>query len=620
MCGITGFNWSNSNKIKELTETLKHRGPDDTGYFIDKKISFGQKRLSILDLSVAGHQPMFYSPQKGAFSEKYKKELMPTADIGIVFNGEIYNFKEIRQELINKNYKFTTNCDTELVLAAYREWGQNCVEKFNGMWAFCIYDKKKETLFLSRDRLGIKPLYYYQSGNKFVFSSELKAFFKLKIPFEINNDSLNHFFIFSCTPPDYSIIKNVRKLQAAENLIYSIRENKIISKNKYWNTKFSENKITEQNAEKKIYNLIDDSVKKRLLSDVEVGAFLSGGLDSSIIVYFMKKYTENLKTFSIKFDYNDFNESNYARIISKKFGTKHYEISFTAKDIKKLIAELPHFYDDPFGDESMIPTYLVSKIASKHVSVVLSGTGSDEIFGGYSRYKEYLILKKLKTQPAILKKILINIYKQINFDKASKLQELLFSNNDNELYIKLLSDLFRGNDSINIDLNKIKYLEKLFNQKTSLNSILNFDQNHYLSEDLLIKEDRATMAHSLEGRVPFLDHRIVEFANSLPEKLKLKFRTEKYILKKTFKNKLPSEIINRKKQGFGVPLKHYFRNEIKSYAESIIFDFNDFQYYDKKIVREIWNLHQSKKTDYASFFWNIIIFNKWYNKWKYETI
>ncbi|RLD83249.1 MAG: asparagine synthase (glutamine-hydrolyzing) [Bacteroidetes bacterium] len=617
MCGIAGFNWVDNNKIAEITETLNHRGPNDTGYHVDNSVSLGQKRLSILDLSDAGHQPMFYTPEKGACSSKYKKELIANSKTGIVFNGEIYNFKEIRTQLQNKNYVFTTNCDTELVLAAYLEWGTKCVEKFNGMWAFCIYDKEKNILFLSRDRLGIKPLYYYQSENKFIFASELKAFYKAKIPFEINTDSLNHFFIFSCTPNDNSIIENVKKLQAAENLIYSLTENKIISRNKYWKTKFSEDKISENEASEQLYKLIDDSVKKRLLSDVEVGAFLSGGLDSSIIVYFMQKYVKNLKTFSIRFDYNDFNESAYAKIIADKFETQHFEIAFTAKDIKKLIDELPHFYDDPFGDASMIPTFLVSKVASEHVSVVLSGTGSDEIFAGYGRYSEYLTLKKLKKQPAFFKNLLVNIYKQRNPDKAAKLKQLLFTKNDEELYFKLLSDLFRGEDAIRPNLNKIKKLEKYFNQNSILNSVLNFDQNLYLSEDLLVKEDRATMAHSLEGRVPFLDHRVVEFANSLPVNLKLKYKTGKYGLKKTFDKHLPKEILYREKQGFGVPLKHYFRNELKDYAESIIFDFKDFEYFDKVIVRKMWNLHQTGKADYASLFWNIIIFNKWYSNWKY---
>jgi len=620
MCGITGFNWNDNNKIAELTETLKHRGPDDTGTFSDKNISFGQKRLSILDLSDAGHQPMFYSANKGACSAKYKAELIASSKVGIVFNGEIYNFKEIRAELRNKNYLFTSNCDTELVLAAYQEWGVKCVEKFNGMWAFCIYDKEKNTLFLSRDRLGIKPLYYYQSDNKLIFSSELKPFFKAQVPFKIDADSLNHFFIFSCTSNTNSIIEGVKKLQAGENLVYNLSENKIIFREKYWKTNFSEQVISEKEASEKLYQLIADSVKKRLLSDVEVGAFLSGGVDSSVIVYFMQKFLPKLKTFSISFDYTDFNESTYAKIIADKFGTEHFEIAFSAKDIKKLIDELPHFYDDPFGDASMIPTFLVSKVAAKHVSVVLSGTGSDEIFAGYGRHKEYLTLKKLTKQPAFFKAFLVNIYKLKNQDRASKLKQLLFTESDNLLYIKLLSDLFRGEDAVETDLAKLKNLEKHFVHSHPINDVLSFDQNIYLSEDLLVKEDRATMAHSLEGRVPFLDHRLVEFANSLPVNLKLKQKTGKYILKKTFDKLLPHEILHRKKQGFGVPLKHYFRNELKDYAESIIFDFKGFEYYDKALVRKSWDLHQAGKVDYSSFFWNIIIFNKWYNTWNYEAI
>lgn len=617
MCGITGFNWSDSIKISELTETLKHRGPDDTGIFCDNNISIGQKRLSILDLSDAGHQPMFYDRKNGASSKKHNTELIEKSNIGIVFNGEIYNFKEIKNELNKKDYNFTSNCDTELVLAAYTEWGTACVEKFNGMWAFCIYDKQKNTLFLSRDRLGIKPLYYYESSDKFIFASELKPFFKAKIPFEIDNNALNHYFIFNCTPNDNSILSNVKKLQAGENIIYSLSHSKIISKKKYRTTKFGNNNLSLQKASSQLYKLLEDSVKKRLLSDVEVGAFLSGGIDSSVIVYFMQKYVESLKTFSISFDYKEYNESSYARLVANKFGTKHHEIKFTAHDIKKLIDELPFYYDNPFGDSSMIPTYLVSKVASNHVSVVLSGTGSDEIFAGYKRYKEYLTLLKLFKKPTAVKKIITGLYSLKDTDKANKLRELLNTKDTTTLYFKLLSDLYRGNTPYKTYLSKIDNLKAYFSQDNPINNILNLDQNLYLSEDLLVKEDRATMAHSLEGRVPFLDHRIVDFANSLPVNYKLKNGTSKYILKKTFENYIPQSILKRKKRGFGVPLKHYFRKELKEYGESIIFDFNDFEYYDKKALREIWKLHQTGKADYSSLFWNIIIFNKWYNMWNY---
>ena len=263
----------------------------------------------------------------------------------------------------------------------------------------------------------------------------------------------------------------------------------------------------------------------------------------------------------------------------------------------------------------MIPTYLVSKVAAGNVKVVLSGTGGDEIFAGYKRYKEYMLLLKLQKLNKLLKSGIVNFYQLIEHDKAIKLKELIFTKCEKHLYIKLLSDLFRGNDTIHAKINKNQYLEQYFNQNSALRNILNFDQNIYLSQDLLVKEDRATMAHSIEGRVPFLDHDLVEFANNLPDMLKLKNNAGKYILRETFKNILPAKILYRKKKGFGVPLKYYFRNELKKYAYDIIFGFNKFYYYDKKLLKKSWDLHQSGKSDYSALFWNIIIFNKWFDRW-----
>jgi asparagine synthase (glutamine-hydrolysing) len=615
MCGIVGFNQKDEHKIVEINDTLSHRGPDDSGIYTNDQLSMGHKRLSILDLSIAGHQPMFYIPAKGACSDKYQKHLLSDALTGIVFNGEIYNFIELRNELRDIGYVFTTNCDTELVLAAYLEWGNDCVKKFNGMWAFCIYNKKDNLLFLSRDRFGKKPLYYYHKANLFAFASELKPFFKLNIPIIIDADALNHFFIFSHSPSENTIIQQIKKIRAGGRLIFSLKENKIIFEDKYWEPAFIKSGIDFLQAKTDIYGLIDDSVKKRLLSDVEVGAFLSGGLDSSIIAYFMKKHVENFKTFSIKFDYPDYNESIWAKKVAHYFSTDHYEINFNSEDIKKLIDTLPYYYDEPFGDESMIPTFLVSKVAAQYVKVVLSGTGSDEIFGGYNRYREYKILLKLRQQRKLIKKLLVKSYAYVNSDKAGKLNELIFSENDNILYIKLLSDLFRGNDGLNIDINKIYYLDKYFNQKSHLDNLLNFDQNHYLTDDLLIKEDRATMANSIEGRIPFLDYRLAEYVNALPDHYKIADNNGKYILKEIFKNKIPDEVLTRKKQGFGVPLKHYFRKELRKYTESIIFDSGINDYYNIIDVKKMWERHLSEKSDYSSFFWNLVIFNKWLERW-----
>jgi len=616
MCGIVGFNWPDLNMVSDMNETLNHRGPEGSGVYADRNVSFAHKRLSIQDLSIAGNQPMLYSKESGACSDNYNNQHILHCNYVVNYNGEIYNCKEIRKDLESKNYVFTTSCDTEVLLASYLEWGEKCVERFNGMWAFCIYDKIKEILFLSRDRFGTKPLYFYCKDSKFVFASELKPFFKLKIPFLVNPKALNHFLAYNATPIRSSIIQDVNKLESGYCLIFDLKTKEIKKYYNYWKTEFVPINIEIKEAKKQIYKLLDDSVKARLLADVQVGAFLSGGLDSSVLVYFMSKYIPELNTYSIKFDYKDFNESNYAKIVSQKFKTLHHEIEFNSYAIKEIIPKLPYFYDEPFGDESMIPTFLVSQVAAINTKVVLTGCGSDEIFAGYGRYREFLLLSKLLKFPKFVKESIVKIYKLKDPVVSFKLKELLFSKNPQEMYLKLMSGLFRGFDNSFFDSNILNDLYRFFDNKSNLNGILNFDQNHYLVEDIQTKVDRATMASSIEGRFPFLDFRLVEYVNNLPMEFKY-HKTGKFILKEIFKDILPREIVYRKKQGFGVPIKHYFRNELKEFAREIIFDFSDYDYYNKDETMKIWNLYQAGKADYSSYFWNIIMFNMWYKMWQY---
>jgi asparagine synthase (glutamine-hydrolysing) len=615
MCGITGF-INHRDKIKEVENLLVHRGPNDKGMYSDDRINLIHTRLSVLDLSYAGHQPMFYSENSGATSDKHRPELMQQSKAGIIYNGEIYNFKEIRSLLQSKGYTFTSQSDTELILAAYLEWGTECTKRLNGMWAFCIYDKVNQILFISRDKFGVKPLYYHVSENEFIFSSELKPFYKLMPSIEIDDEALNHYFILNTGPFQKTIVKDIKKFPPSSNMIFDLKTNKIALIDQYWNIKFEESENDETKIKSRLKELIGDSVKKTLLSDIEVGAFLSGGIDSSIIVMFMKEYSEKFKTFSFHFDYEDYNESDYAKIISDKFNTDHHEIEFNASDVKSLIDDLPIYFDEPFGDPSMIPSFLISKSASQYVKVVLSGTGSDEIFGGYERYKEFFTLSKLKNSPKLLRNVAISRYKKLNPDKVGKLIELLKEKDDRLLYIKLLSDVFRNPDETWYSPPQLEDFESFFGNFTGLNSLLSFDQKHYLFNDLLIKEDRAAGAFGMEARYPFLDYRVVEFVNKIESNLKIKDNIGKYILKETFKNDLPDEIINRKKNGFDVPLKHYFRNELKTYAEEIIFDnLHHLPVFNKDYIKNMWEHHQSGQTDYASFFWNLIMLIKWQDRY-----
>ncbi len=613
MCGIAGFTGNNIPKIKNIISKISHRGPDSLGYFADKKVTLGHARLSIIDLSEAGFQPMYYTQKQGAFSEKFNTQNIGNEEFAIVLNGEIYNFKEIKKQLSEKGLNFTTKSDTEVILAAYSYWGQDCVQHFNGMWAFAIYDFKTQEIFLSRDRFGQKPLYYSTENEQLIFGSTLKVFFEYGTEKKIDKESLNHFMIFGMMPTKKSIISGIKKLPPAHNLLYSLSENKIKSLTNYYKTVFTEKKITKNEAQKELLNLLKKSIKRRLIADVPTGAFLSGGVDSSAIVYFMQKELGNLKTFSVGFDYDDFNEAEQALLIAKKFKTEHHQINFTANDVKKLINTLPTYFDEPLGDASLIPATLVSKVASQHVKVVLSGTGADEIFAGYSRYTEYQKLLKFINMPKLIKATAVKSFKLKtgDSDKASKLKILLNSKKE-ELYLKLFSNSFRGENEFDIDFEKITHYKNYFRSNNFLNNALHFEQQIYLPEDLLIKEDRATMASSIEGRIPFLDYQLVDFANSLPEQLKLNGNTGKYILKKALEGILPDDILYRKKQGFGVPLKHYFRKELKVFTEKILFDFDKFDYYDKNTLRKLWNKHQAEESDYSHVFWSLIIFNKWY--------
>lgn len=615
MCGIAGFTQNDPQKAQKILTLLQHRGPDDEGVFSDQSLTFAQVRLSILDLSSAGFQPMFYDPTRGACSEKFCTNLMASAKVGIVFNGEIYNFQEIRQKLLKKGFVFTTKCDTEVVLAAYLAWGNAFLNELNGMFAFALYDLANKKLILARDRAGEKPLYFTHQNGFLAFGSELKTILAHDFTKKIDPYSLQYYLLWGYTPNENSILEKVQKLPPAHFLEYDLEKQEIIKIEKYWEIKFSDQYTDYEEVKEKTYQLIEDSVRLRMIADVPVGAFLSGGVDSSIMVYSMRKFVKDLKTFSVGFDYQDFNESSWAKIVSKKFETDHYEIQFSAKDVLELVPKLPYFFDEPFGDSSMIPTFLVSKVAREQVTVCLSGTGGDELFGGYERYSEYETLLKLRKLPTLFHKLGVFAYGFLNPDKSKKLENLLQSPDNQELYLRLFTHLFRDKEEIEVDKKQLKELKKYFSYENPLTNALNFDQHLYLPDDLLVKEDRATMANSLEGRIPFLDHRLIEFANQISPNLKIQKGEKKFLLKKMFEGKIPNEILYRKKQGFGVPLSHYFRKELKDFAYSQLFDFQDFDYYDKKLILRLWDKHQSEKSDYSYLFWILINFNQWYKQW-----
>lgn len=615
MCGIAGFNWQDDDLVRRMTEGLSHRGPDFRGCYSTEQFSFGHARLSILDLSAAGHQPMLYSRSRGVSSLEFRTQYMSSADAAVTFNGEIYNFQEIKKELETLGYFFYTHSDTEILLASYLEWGEECVRKFNGMWAFCLFDKKKDRLFLSRDRMGQKPLYYHCQDGRFVFGSELKTLFTAGVEKNIDPMALNHYFLFKFTPPEKTVFVNIHKLSPGHNLVFDLQSKRILSRYKYWSLSL-ESKIDDVGqATEGLASILEKAVSRRLVADVPVGAFLSGGLDSSIVVGLMAKHTDRIKTFSVGFDRADYNESAWALKVSKHFGTHHYEIVFTADDVRKLIKELAYFYDDPFADISMIPTYLVSKVAKEHVSVALSGMGADELFGGYQRYRDFHRILALRNLPSVVKKVVLKLLMWRNADYSAKLNLLLQEKDNCFLYSKLFSHMFRNPGDATLEsLEPLDY-KSFFEGSSSLAGMLMFDQNIYLPENGLLKEDRASMAFGLESRAPFMDWQVVQFANNLADHLKVSQRESKYILKKTFEGLLPREIVYRKKQGFGVPISLYFRGELKDFARDLLFDVPDHGFYDVSSVKSAWDEHLSCRRDYSPFLWSVMMFNLWYHEW-----
>lgn len=616
MCGIVGFSGSDRTALEAATRLLAHRGPDDEGLFVDDWVSLGHRRLSILDLRPAGHQPMFYDRALGAVSERLNPLAVAAAEVGIVFNGEIYNFHEVRAELEAKGYVFATRGDTEVILASYLEWGETCMQRFNGMWAFALVDRRRRTLLLARDRLGVKPLYILDEGGRLIFGSEVKVFLKLGGSRPVAPDSLAYYTAFGFTPPGATMLSGVQKLNPGEALVYDLAERRISRRFRYWDIPWpAPVSRSFGEAAVELRELLTAAVRRRLIADVPVGAFLSGGVDSSIIVALMRPAVADLKTFSVRFDHPEYDESPWSRLVAKQMGTDHHELPFSAADVRSLIDRLPDFYDDPLGDPSMIPTYLVSQVARQHVTVSLSGTGGDELFAGYPRYREALVLQRLRALPRPLRRLLVALYARANPDRARKLEGLLESADAGTLYLQLFSHRFRRlGDRLPGSSGAAQPLPRE-DASDPLRPMLHVDQSVYLPEALLVKEDRASMAHGLEARVPFLDYTVVEYANSLPPDFKLRGGEGKRILKHAFADVLPRGVSARRKQGFGVPLAAYFRGELRGFAEERLFEPATRGLVDEATVRELWAEHQSGRSDYAQYLWCILSFNVWYSRW-----
>lgn len=544
MCGIAGFNWLDKELIKKMTEVISHRGPDDSGFYSSKNASLGHRRLSIIDLSKKGHQPMMNKDKS----------------LVIVFNGEIWNYKDLRKELQSK-YSFTSNSDTEAIIHGYSEYGEKIFSMLDGMFALCIYDIKANKLLMARDRIGKKPLYYYFKDNHFIFSSEIKSILCHDISLEINPECLSDYLTLRHSPKNITMFKNIYKLPQGS---YSILENgKLTIKNYSLLPQFNNrNKPSVDIAD----NLISSSIKKRLMSDVPIGVFLSGGLDSSAIVAYMSKFTRNIRTFSIGFD-SKVDETKYARIIAKKFNTKHTEIKLD-QDILKYLPEVVYHFDEPLADPASLPTYLLCKEVSKHVKVALSGEGGDEVFGGYQSFNYIPEIIQIQRIPYIIRKNIIApiinlISKYYSYPKKHvflALAEIMKKKSLQESFKELFYFAFNNSERkliFRYALNKDTF-DKLLSESSSLDvAAQKYYFKEWLPNDLLMKADKMSMAHGLEVRTPFLDKELIEYFSGLEYKNKRKRKLFKEVVSKY----LPDEILKKKKQGFTLPLFDWFGNK-----------------------------------------------------------
>lgn len=624
MCGICGYvNLSKSSHdatiLHKMVKTLHHRGPDSQGYYEDQEhqVFLGHARLSIIDISDNGRQPMFLD------------------NLTIVLNGEVYNYGEIKKELVAKGHTFKSSSDTEVVLHAYKEWGTACVNKFIGMFALAIYDSEKQTITIFRDRAGVKPLYYYFDQQVFIFGSELKAFHQNPLFHkELDFDALGLYMKFGYIPTPHCVFKNAYKLVQGSYLVFDI--NKVsLNIQKYWDLKefYLKPKLKNsyEEALEETERLLTSAFNYRMVSDVPVGVFLSAGFDSTCVAALLQKgMTDKLRTFTIGFE-NGNNEAPMAKEIAHYLGTDHSEHYCSEKDALSIVKDLPYYFDEPFADSSAIPTTLVSKIAREQVKVALSADGGDEIFAGYNRYTSYMNGYKLVTRvPSALKKPMGHL---TGFAKG------IVSNPVSHRRLAVLSDVFLSEKEIEGSLLKSIYdngfsdyqgsvFTKSFSNKESVYSELNegmtvlsrllyADYLQYMQDDILVKVDRASMSTSLEGRNPLLDHHIVEYAAQLPDDFKYFNGVKKKILKDIVYKYVPKDLLDKPKTGFSVPLARWLNESLKEYATHYLSDALVKQYgvYDNHFVQEV-RVGFERNSDMLAFdIWKILQLQMWYEQW-----
>lgn len=616
MCGIAGFvtdGEADADLLHSMCDSIRHRGPDDEGYFIDGGVGLGVRRLAIIDVKT-GHQPI--QNEDGT--------------ITVIFNGEIYNFPQLRSDLEAKGHRFATSTDTECIVHLYEEYADRCVEHMRGMFAFALWDARQQRLLLARDRVGKKPLYYRLTDRGIWFASELKALLQdPSLARELDLVALHHYLTFQYVPAPWSIYKGVRKLPPGHTASYRAPK---FALDRYWRLKFADKLVlSEDEAAEQLKDRILDATRSRLISERPLGAFLSGGVDSSVVVAAMAETMSGpVKTFSVGFEDKNFDERYYARLVAERFGTDHHEL-IVRPNVLDVLGKLVWHYDEPFADSSAIPSYYVAEAARKSVTVVLNGDGGDESFAGYDRYVANLMASKLRI-PGRLQPLIGRILKGLpdgrrpgSFYRRAKRFSTVLLEGPETRYAHMMSyfanyqkqTLYSPEMSRAVgDIDSYGLLRQAFSESDApdlVDATLDVDVNTYLPGDLLAKMDIATMANSLEARSPLLDHKVMEFAAALPSHMKIRGRSGKYILKKAARDWLPKEILTRRKMGFGVPLATWLRGDLRDLTHDSLTDSTARSrgYFEPSAVNKLLAQHEGG-IDHSPRIWALLWLELWH--------
>nr|AHN98031.1 asparagine synthase [uncultured bacterium lac193] len=612
MCGITGIcvkdlaRGVDARLLEAMTASLAHRGPDGSGSFVGPHVGLGHRRLSIIDLAT-GDQPIYNED----------------GSIALVFNGEIYNYKELRQELMARGHQLRTQSDTEVIVHLYEDFGDDCVDHLNGMFAFALWDAKHERLLVARDRLGERPVYYAEHNGRLLFGSELKAILQDRsIPRDVDLGALDDYLAYGYIPAPATIYTSVRKLRAGERLVWDARTG--VRTNIYWKVPFAPGRIrTEDEWVAELRALLVDSIALRLRSDVPVGAFLSGGLDSNgIVALAAQQLGTPLQTFSVGFGEADFDELALARLTARRYNTDHHEIMVRPGDLSSFVDLVNHF-DEPFADASMLPTYYVAREARRFVKVCISGDAGDELFAGYSQYRQVQRYATIDKIPLPVRRVVFGagaallpdsvpgkgLFDRLSVEKGARYQRQIgvFSLRERRRLLRPEAGAARCAES--------RLFDPFYNANgldpISISQLV--DQNTYLPEDVLVKVDRAALKNGLEVRIPFLDHRLVELVNSMPLDLKLRGGVTKYILRRLLRDDLPPEILTAPKRGFGMPLKHWLRGELRDFARDLLLspDSRSAAYFERPAVERLLASHDRRGRDMSERIWTLLVFEQW---------